>query len=141
MTGTTTSHGVVRTAPVGGLTRTLYVNDHALLSVNVQAVVSDEGSRYERGGCVVMGVDASGRIDRFEQFAADDFAPALARLDELGATPTNDPQTAPAGNAATAVMARIIDLCHERRFDEMRALAHRRLRAGGPSARGRGPDR
>ena len=106
-----------------GVNRVLYVNEHALLGVNSQALLSEEGSRYERSNCTVLGIDATDRVNRIEMFSDDDFAAALARFDELGAGVPADRRTATAENAATRLLPPWFALFNAGKFDEMRVAA------------------
>ena len=125
-----------------GVNRVLYVNEHALLAVNAQTPISQHGSRYERSGCVVMGVDASDRINRIEMFADDDFAAALARFDELGVASPADPRTAEAENATTKLIARTLDLMNRGEWEALtrHECGGRRCRALRPAPDGLGAD-
>ena len=52
-----------------------------------------DGGEFEWTFHTITTIDADGRIARFEYFAEDDFAAALARLDELGAVAPADAVT------------------------------------------------
>ena len=90
-----------------GFNAVVFVNDNALLGVYRQTPVTREGNRYERAGCIVLGVDASDLVNRFEMFADDDFAAALACFDELGAGRSDDPRGAQPDNPASRFMERL----------------------------------
>ena len=57
-----------------------------------------------------------------ETFDLDDFAAALARLDELGTAEPPDPRHPRAENTASRTRSHVLSLFNTGRFDEARAL-------------------
>ena len=102
--------------------RVLHVNEHALLAAYLSRPVTDDGTRYERSGCLVMGIDASDHVNRIEMYADDDFDVALDRLDELGAPTVSAPSPSPIENSATRLMQRSVEVATALRFDLLREL-------------------
>ena len=76
------------------ITRVVHVSGNAVLAAEETRRVGEQGSDYAWLDCVVMAVDASDLIAHLEYFDLNDFGAALARLDELGATPTEPPTAA-----------------------------------------------
>lgn len=64
---------------------TMEVAQHAVFTTLVSTFVTAESSEYERGGCYVLTVDPSHRINRFERFFDDQYSEARARFHELAA--------------------------------------------------------
>ena len=100
----------------------LRVNEHALLTVYLSGPVTADGTRYERSGCLVMGIDASDRVNRIEMYADDDFEVALARFEALGASTGAAPSPSPTENATTRLMQQSVEVATARRFDRLREL-------------------
>ncbi len=109
-------------ADLEGVNRVLHVSEHAILAVYLSNPITDEGARYERAGSVVMGVDASARVNRIEMYADDDFDAALTRFDELGAGAPADPRRAAAENATTKLIARTLDLMNRGDWDTLATM-------------------
>ncbi|MEP6623683.1 MAG: hypothetical protein ABJC79_04525, partial [Acidimicrobiia bacterium] len=74
------------TTDVAVINRLLHVQGHALLTVIEARFVTDAGSEYSSAVCMVIAVDESDRVTRIELFPEDEYADAVARLHELGAS-------------------------------------------------------
>ena len=85
----------------------LRVNEHALLTLYLSGPVTADGTRYERSGCLVMGIDASDRANCIEMYADDDFEVALARFEALGAFTGAAPSPSPTENSTTVADAAV----------------------------------
>ena len=85
--------------------RVFRLNEHTLLAVYLSRPVTVTGTQYEHSGVLVMGVDASDRVNRIEMYADDDFEIALTRFEALGAP--QDRQHARLENLATRASTRV----------------------------------
>ena len=85
----------------------------------VHSLVTRAGNAYEWAFHALMAIDASGRVERMEWFAEDDFDSALARLDELGAA---DPRTPLAENVAAEMSERMSKLIVEGQHEQFGGL-------------------
>ena len=103
------------------LVRSIQVRGPAVLFAIDSSGATADGLQYERAYYVVFVADSAGRIIKTEAFAEDDFAAAIARLDELGATPPTDPRDPRAANATTRTVDRFFDLARADRVEEAAA--------------------
>ena len=120
-----------------GVNTVVHVNEHALLAVYLSRPITEEGTRYERSGCVVIGVDASDRVDRIEMYGEDRYEDAVARLHELGA-PAGRPGAREHGDPGRAVHRgrdRRVPAERRRRRPRVRAVEPRLRRRGSPPHR------
>jgi ketosteroid isomerase-like protein len=100
----------------------VFAADRAALVVALGQRTNTDGGAVSEAFHIVVHADEHGRLHGMEWFDDDDFDVALARLDELGTGVTHDEPSSRVDNATTRAMQRVIDLCHERRFDDMRTL-------------------
>ena len=96
---------------------TVHCRGRVVLTSNVASATTLDGAPWEYALHSLLVVDGAGRVERMEWFDPDDWDPALARLDELGATPT---AVGPV-NAVTRLLAQLLDLMN--RGDNAAAFA------------------
>ncbi|MGZ6907450.1 MAG: nuclear transport factor 2 family protein [Acidimicrobiia bacterium] len=79
------------------IVRSVQVDGPVLLARHYSETATDEGNRYQREAIYVLGVDADGRIDRWDVYGEGQSDAALARFRELAA-PRAGPVVANAGS-------------------------------------------
>ncbi len=100
------------------IVRSVQVDGPAVLALHYAETATEVRSRYEREALYVLRVDAEGLIDRWEVFAPDRYADALARLHELGA-PSRGPVVE---NAASRTIRRALALLNAQDWDGLAEL-------------------
>ena len=101
--------------------RNFHTRGNAALTTLDPIGTTSDGSAVAWSAHTVMAEGSDGVI-RMETFDLDDFAAALARLDELGAAAPADPRHPRAENTATRTRDQVLTLFNTGRFDEARAM-------------------
>ena len=98
--------------------------DTAALTTLDPIGTTPDGSAVAWSAHTVTSVGPDGVI-RHRGLRQDDFAAALARLDELGAAAPADPRHPRAENTATRTRSQVLELFNAGRFDEAARAADR----------------